>query len=251
MSYTVQELARLAGVSVRTLHFYDEVGLLKPAQLGQNGYRYYAETELLRLQQILLFKELDFPLKDIKTILDSKNFNLKEALLDQKRWIGLKKDRLRRLMQTIDKTLQKLNQQSTMTDDQLYGDLSDEKQAQYLEEARQKWGHTEAFKQSQERVKRMGKEGLAKVLKAAGELTQAIAREMQAGSPAESPQVQALIAQHYDGLRAFYEPTLEMYRGLAQLYIEDARFKANYEKVAPGLAQFMHKSMLIYAAEGM
>ncbi len=133
-----------------------------------------------------------------------------------------------------------------MEDQELYGNFSKAEMEKYTEEARERWGHTEAFKQSQERVKKMGKAGLAKVLKESSELTQAIAAAMKAGLEPKSDTVQPLIARHYEGLRAFYEPNLEMYTGLANMYVDDPRFKANYEKVAPGLAEFMRDGMLYF-----
>jgi DNA-binding transcriptional MerR regulator len=247
MPYTVQQLATLAGVSVRTLHHYDQVGLLKPARVKNNGYRYYEEPELLRLQQILFFKELEFPLEDIMKILTSPSFNMEEALKDQRQLIELKKDRLTRLIKTIDKTIKKINKQTNMEDQELYGNFSKEEMEKYNEEAKEKWGHTEAYKQSTERVKKMGKDGLNKVLAEAGKLTEEIAGAMKAGDLPTSDKVQKLIARHYDGLRAFYEPNLEIYRGLAEMYVADPRFKANYEKVAEGLAEYIRDGMVYYA----
>jgi len=246
MIYTVQKLATIAGVSVRTLHYYDQVGLLKPCSVKANGYRLYGETELLRLQQILFFKELDFPLLEIKRILSSPHFDMRQALRDQRKMIQLKKNRLDRLITTIDRTIKKINKEITMNDNELYGNFSKEEIEKYTEEARKKWGHTDAFKQSQERVKKMGKDGLNKVLKASGELTMKIAETMKAGLNPKSNEVQRLIALHYDGLRAFYEPTFEIYRGLANAYVIDERFKANYENITKGFAQFMHDAMIAY-----
>lgn len=247
MSYTVQQLASLAGVSVRTLHYYDEVGLLNPNRIARNGYRYYEEPELLRLQQILFFRELDFNLEQIRQIFSSPNFDMRAALQDQKNLIKLKRQRLDRLVQTIDKTIKKINKETIMQDEELYGNFSKEEMDKYAEEARQRWGHTQAFKQSQERVQKMGKAGLAKVIKDAGELTLEIAAAMKAGQETKSEEVQKLIARHYEGLRAFYEPNLQMYRGMAKMYVDDPRFKANYENVAVGLAEFMRDGMLYFA----
>lgn len=250
MSYTVQKLATLAGVSIRTLHYYDEIGLLRPAGVKKNGYRYYEEKELLVLQQILFFRELDFPLEDIKRILFSPSFDMSEALRDQRKLIEFKKTRLTKLVQTIDKTLKKINKQTTMKDEELYGNFSKEETERYTEEARQKWGNTEAFKQSEVRVKKMGKEGLKRVLEESGKLTLEIAECMKSGEPAIGEKAQKLIARHYDGLRAFYEPNLEMYRGLAEMYVADDRFKQNYEKVAPGLAEYVREAMTAYCDKG-
>lgn len=133
-----------------------------------------------------------------------------------------------------------------MDDKELYGNFSKEEMERYTDEARERWGDTEAFRQSEERVKKMGKEGLRKVLAESGALTEEIAQSMNEGEDPTGERVQALIARHYEGLRAFYEPDLEIYRGLAEVYIVDDRFKANYENVAPGLAQFMHDAMMYF-----
>lgn len=249
MSYTVQKLATIAGISVRALHYYDQVGLLKPSRVENNGYRYYGAKELLKLQQILFLRELDFTLDEIKRILSSPSFDMRAALHDQKKLIELKKNRLSRLVKTIDKTIKKINKEITMNDKELYGNFSKEEMEKYAEEARQKWGNTDAFKQSQERVRKMGKNGLNKVLEASNKLTVEIAEAMKSGLDPKSEGVQKLIAKHYDDLRAFYEPNLEIYRGLANVYVVDERFKANYENVANGLAQFMHDAMTTYCNE--
>lgn len=134
-----------------------------------------------------------------------------------------------------------------MSDQELYGNFTKTEMDKYAEEAKQKWGHTDAFKQSQERVKKMGKAGLNKILEKSGKLTLEIAAAMAAGQDPKSEGVQKLITRHYDGLRAFYEPNLKMYRGMAKMYVDDPRFKANYENVAEGLAEFMRDGMICFA----
>lgn len=131
-----------------------------------------------------------------------------------------------------------------MNNDELYENLPKVEAEQYAEEARQRWGSTDAYKQSQERVKKMGKEGLKKVLEESGKLTVEIADAMKSGEDPTSLKVRALIARHYEGLRAFYEPNYEMYRGLAEMYVSDIRFKKNYEKVAIGLAEYLRDAMI-------
>lgn len=134
-----------------------------------------------------------------------------------------------------------------MENTKLHGNFTKDEMDKYTEEAKQRWGNTDAFKQSQERVAKMGKAGLQKVLEESGKVTVAIVEEMKKGSDPKSEAVQKLIARHYDGLRAFYEPNLEMYRGLAEMYVADPRFKATYERIAKGLAEFMRDGMLHYA----
>lgn len=246
MPYTIKTLATLAGISVRTLHHYDHVGLLTPSRAKKNGYRYYQEDDLLILQQILFFRELELPLEDIKHILTSPSFDMRAALRDQRVLLEQKKHRLSKLVNTIDKTLKKLNRTIHMDDTELYGSFSKEELEKYTEEARERWGTTDAFKHSQARVKKMGKAGLAKLAKASDELNAHIAEAMKAGLDPKSETVQQLIAKHYDGLRAFYEPSFELYRGLASMYLADERFTAHYEHIAKGLARFMHDGMIAY-----
>ncbi len=243
-SYTVNQLAKLAGVSVRTLHYYDQIGLLKPSFTKANGYRFYGEKELLRLQQILFFRELEFSLEDVKDIVDAPGFDIVLALKDHKKLLAIKVKRLTGLLTTIDNTIDKIKKNIPMDDKDLYGSFSKEEMEKYQAEAKERWGQTEAWRQSEERTKKMGKEGLKKVLEESGKLTLEIASHM--GEDPKSEVVQGLIVKHYDGLRAFYEPNVEIYRGLATMYVDDPRFKANYEKVKVGLAEFMRDAMMHY-----
>ena len=140
MAYTIKQLADLAGVSVRTLHYYDEIGLLAPGAYGENGYRYYDADALLRLQQILFFRELDFRLDEIKAILDRPDFDVRRALETHRVALEEKSARLKQLIETVDKTISRLKGESKMSDQELFGGFDEEKQAQYTEEARKRWG---------------------------------------------------------------------------------------------------------------
>lgn len=243
-AYTVNQLGKLAGVSVRTLHYYDEIGLLKPTEVRRNGYRSYGENELLRLQQILFFRELEFPLGDIKRIIDSPGFDAVAALKEHRRSIERKRTRLRSLVDTIDKTLAKLTEKAHMEDSELYDPFKDEEQREYQEEAKKRWGNTDAYRQSVERVGKMTKAQMAELKRGADEFMKVVAAT--AGKGAKSPEMQALIAQHYESLKTFYEPNLEMYRGLAEMYVSDPRFASYYEKYKPGLAKVMREAMIEY-----
>lgn len=244
MSYTIKQLAEMADVSTRTLHYYDEIGLLKPSFVKSNGYRFYFESDLLRLQQILFFRELDFSLKEIIEILSSPNFNISQALYDQRELIELKRKRLARLIKTIDKTINKINNKKYMKDEELYVGLDKGEAEAYAKEAKARWGNTEAYKESQKRVKAMTKDDMARIQKESDDLMKEIVLKMSCG--AESREVQMLIDRHYNNLRNFYEPNLEIYQGLAEMYVADERFTAYFEKYAVGLAKFMKEAMLFY-----
>lgn len=248
MPYTVNQLAKLASISVRTLHHYDQVGLLKPASLRKNGYREYGETELLKLQQILFFRELDFPLEDIKRIMSSPSFDARQALLDHRNMIELKKKRLTGLIKAIDKTLIHLEKNKPMDEQDLketYDTFGEDTVKKYAEEVKQRWGHTDAYKQSMERYSKMTKADMEKYKKDADVFMKAVAEVADQGVTSDA--MQEKIAQHFDALRTWYEPNFEMYRGLAKMYVEDPRFEAYYEKYKPGLAKTFSEAMLHYA----
>lgn len=244
MAYTIHELAELAEISVRTLHYYDEIGLLKPSYVERNGYRRYEHKELLKLQQILFFKELEFPLDQIKTMISSPSFDHKEALRDHRKLIHLKRTRLDNLIKTIDKTLKSMNNKKKIKDEELYDAFKDEDVKQYQEEVKERWGNSEAYKQSMAKVSKMTKAEMNKLKEDGKKHTQKIADNMHKGHT--HPDVQVLIAESHAGVNFFYECSTEMYRNLGQMYVDDARFGAYYEKFAPGLAVFMRDAIAHY-----
>ncbi|MBP9762335.1 MerR family transcriptional regulator [Patescibacteria group bacterium] len=245
MPYTVNKLAKLAGISVRTLHYYDEVGLLKPSTIQKNGYRVYEERELLLLQQILFFRELDFSVEDIKRIMSAQTFDMRRALRDQRALIELKRKRLSGLMKTIDLTLQKLEQAKPMNDQdmqELYDTFGEETIKQYADEVKGRWGNTEAYKQSMERAAKMTKADYEKYKQDSDIFMKKVATTMDKG--ATSPEFQVLIAEHFKSLSTWYEPNYEMYRGLAKMYVDDPRFTAYYENYRVGLAKVFSQGMV-------
>jgi len=157
MTYSVQDLATIAGVTVRTLHHYDEIKLLSPER-QKNGYRSYGEPELLRLQQILFFRELDVPLEEIATILARPDFDMSKALTQHRAEIEKRKTRLSGLITTIDRTLEKIAGTKEMDDDALFDAFWEKHEKEYAPEAEQRWGHTDAYKQSKERTKHLTKD---------------------------------------------------------------------------------------------
>ncbi len=244
-AYTVHQLAEMAGVSVRTLHHYDQIELLKPSSRTDRGYRQYAEADLLRLQQILFYKELDFPLREIQRALDEPGFDPVEALAAHRRELERRAERLERLMSTIDKTILKLTEETmTLTDDELYEGFSKEEREAYPREARERYGE-EAVRQSEERARKMTREQWQMQKKEGEEVPRLLAACMDK-DPGD-PEVQKLIARHCAMIAMFFDVTPEIYRGLGQMYVEDPRFRAHYEKFGPGLADFMKPAMEYYA----
>ena len=252
-TYTVSQLAKMAGVTIRTLHHYDQIGLLTPAGRTEPGsgrsvgYRLYGEAELLRLQQILFFKELDMPLDQIREILDDPGFDTAAALEHHRGMLQGRMERLARLLNTIDRTLNRLTEDDmTLTDEELYEGFSTEQIERYKREAREIYDPA-LVEESERRVKGMSREQWKVVQAEGGEVTTAIA-DLMDREPGDA-EVQALVARHHAWIENFYPCPAEIYRGLAQLYVEHPEFRAFYEKVRPGLAEFLSAAMKVYADE--
>ena len=251
MEYGVKQLAKLAGISVRTLHYYDEIGLLHPLFIKKNGYRVYGEKELLKLQQILFFRELEFSLEKIKTIMESKNFNSIAALVDQQKLLEIKKKRVEELIITIKKTIDSMKGGGNMTQDDSFSVFNDPTYQKYKDEVEQKWGNTSAYKQSMERVGKMSKADLEKIKQEGEAISQKIVYLMRNGFTYDSLEVQKQVDKFYKHLHHFYDPNYEMFKGLGQLYVDDPRFSAIYEKRAKGFAAFMRDAMVLYAEKNL
>lgn len=246
-NYGVKALAQLSGVSVRTLHYYDKIGLLKPLNRTNAGYRYYGEQELLRLQQILFYKELGFSLKEIKAVLDDPNFDLVTALENHKRTLNKQKKRLAELLSTIDDTIKHLKNNTIMKDPKdLYKGLSKEMGTTIRKAAMDKWGKT-TIEQSEKDLLKIGKAGFES-LKVELEMVVDALFAVRQEDP-KSEEVQLLISQHYQIIRQFWgtsvakEKQLTVYGNLGQLYVDDERYVARNGKAQPEFALFMKKAM--------
>jgi len=248
-TYGVQQLAEMAGVTVRTLHHYDAIRLLTPAARTPAGYRLYGEGDLLRLQQILFFRELGFSLERIRAILDDPAFDEVRALKDHRRLLREEMGRLERLLHTIDRTISRITEGTmALTDDELYEGFSREQAERYRREAREQYG-TEVVEESERRAKQMSKAEWNAVKDEGDAVTRGLA-DLADRDPAD-PDVQALIARHYAWVATFWTPNAASYAGLGQLYTDNPEFRANYDKVRPGLADFMRAAMEIYSARNL
>jgi MerR family transcriptional regulator, thiopeptide resistance regulator len=243
--YTVKQLSDLAGISPRTLHYYDEIGLLKPATHGDNGYRYYGEDCLPRLQQILFFKELDFSLEEIQAIMAQPDFDVVHALQVHRQALLERVERLNRLIQTIDKTTLHLKGQKTMKKKEYFEGFSEEKQKEYEKEIRQKYGEkafegvTDWNSYSPEQKKRIIAESAA--------IYDDIVAVM--GKGYASPEVQQIIARWHQHLRYFYEPSTERLLGLGQMYTEHPEFVAKFRALHPDLPEFLNQAIQYYCRD--
>jgi DNA-binding transcriptional MerR regulator len=241
--FTVKQLSKLAGVTPRTLHHYDAIGLLKPSRIGDNGYRYYGEEALLRLQQILFYRELDLPLEDIRGILGRHDFDVMGALYSHKQALQERVSRLNRLIQTVDKTLFYLKGKQTMNEKILFEGFSDEEQEQYAREAEKMYG-AESVRASMKKWKAYPEAEKKRILAEAGAIYRELITSMPEG--AASQEVQAAIGRWRRNIEYFWTPNDEQLLGLAAGYNDDPRFKATFDKMHPQLAGFMLEAVKVY-----
>lgn len=249
-NYSVKELARIAGVSVRTLHLYDQSGLLKPAFRTDAGYRQYGEQELLRLQQILFYKELDLTLKEIAAILDDPEFDLQTALKGHKAVLLARRNRLNVLLQTIDKTIAHLNHETMTAFEELYEGLPKDQVAAWRNEAITRWGE-DAVKRSEKALHELSVTDLEHLKQEQATIMNQL--KALSGADPQSEAVQEQIARHYANIRSFWgvkDPTdlkADTYRGLAELYVTDDRYITDGGQPDPGFARFMREAMCYFA----
>lgn len=235
----VKEVADLVGISVRTLHHYDEIGLLTPDETTEAGYRVYSEENLETLQQILFFKELGFPLKKIREIIDSPSFDRKEALEMQHKMLLEKKSRLEKMIGTIEKTIQHLKGEIEMTNQEKFEGF-DFSQNPYEQEAREKWGD-KAVDEANEKAKNMTASHQEKFNDIFRNLS-----SIRHLSP-DSKEAQEVIDEWYQFLNKMGNYSLDAFKGLGQMYVDDERFTKNIDQFGEGLAKFMRDAMAVYA----
>lgn len=245
MVYPVKKLADLAGVSVRTLHYYDELGLLKPESRNAQGYRYYDEEAVVRLQQIMFFRELGFGLDEIKGILTRPDFDVLEALQSHRTLLRTEAERIDKLLATVDKTIKKLGGKLKMEIKDYYQGFSDEQIEKYRQEVRQRWGE-KTLQQSDERVIKMGKKKFAEIQAEVGKIFQTISDNMSKGYDSEV--VQEQVAKWRRWLENFHHYSDEALLGLGRFYSENPDFAAFFRKYHPDLPEFLTRAIEYYCA---
>jgi len=246
INYTIGELASLAGVSVRTLRYYDQIDLLKPSWRDDSDYRRYSFKDLLHLQQILFFREMDLSLNKIKVIINDPEINLLELLHQHHENLENEIKRLQKLQMTIGKTIQKLQEEDKMplTDADLYAGFSKEKIDRYHQEVRETYD-PEIVQHVDNKVRNMSKDQWQLVQQECGIIAQGLA-ELIDHDPKES-EVQVWIKRQHAWIENFFSAPAEVFRGLGKLYATHDEFHAFYDQFKPGLADFMHQAMDHYA----
>lgn len=255
MSYTVKKISELSGVTVRTLHYYEEAGLLKPAYYGSNGYRYYEEKELLRLQQILFFRELGFSIKQISKVLGKSDFDQLSALYSHKRALVREGERVERLIETIDKTIKHLQGQKKMKEEEMYnGFITKEKQAEYLAYLKNRLGENHpSFAECEKNTKKMAPINMEAARKEADATFKELMRLKEKQVSPQSREVQSIVLKLYNWVKQFWTPDKESFPALGQMYteLEWKKFFGQYDPDHPKLAMYLFEGMKFFAEKNL
>jgi MerR family transcriptional regulator, thiopeptide resistance regulator len=239
---TVSEVSDLVGVSVRTLHHYDEIGLLRPQRRSDAGYRLYAHEDFERLQEILVWRQLGFSLQKIGALLDDPSHDRVAALRRQRALVERELERLGATAVALDAALTAAELGIEQQETTMFRDFDP---AQYEDEARERWGDTEAYRESARRTARYGDAEWAEIQGEAEQLVADFASLMRAGEPAGGERARAVAERHRRHIAQwFYPVSLQMHSNLAEMYVADQRFATGYENVAPGLAVYVRDAVV-------
>ncbi|PKQ37804.1 MAG: MerR family transcriptional regulator [Actinobacteria bacterium HGW-Actinobacteria-1] len=245
MAHTVGDVAGIAGISVRTLHHYDTIGLLGPSERSEAGYRLYTDDDLVTLQQVMFFKELGFGLEDIKRLMHDPAFDRREALRLQHRMLADKASQLMKMMDAVEETLDGIEKGTAMAPDDMFEAFGDFDPKQYEAEVEERWGETDAYKESARRTKGYKKEDWARYKAESDQIGRDTAALMDAGVPADDPRAMDLAEQARLQIDTWFYPcSHQMHAGLAEMYLADPRFTATYEKIHEGMAQYWHDAII-------
>jgi MerR family transcriptional regulator, thiopeptide resistance regulator len=248
MSYPVGAVAELAGVTVRTLHHYDRIGLLSPRGRSAGGYRLYGEADLERLQQILFYRELGFSLEEIAAILDDPDADATAHLRRQHALLTERIKRLESMVAAVEHAMEAQRMGISLTPEERFEVFGDFNPDDYAEEVEQRWGDTDAYRESQRRTRSYGKEDWLRIRTEADDTQARVAAAYADGVEPGSTRAMDLAEEHRQHIsRWFYECGYPMHRCLAEMFVADPRFRATYDDVAPGLAQWFHDAILANA----
>ncbi len=242
MKMQIKEFAEFTGVSVRALHYYDEIGLLRPAFVDRaTGYRFYDEKSFLRMQEILFYRELDFSLKSIGEILSSPNYDKSKALTEQKHLLTLKKERLERLISAIDSAVKGENVMKAFDNSEF---------EKYKAETQEKWGNTDAYKQHEEKTSNYSKQKWNTLVEGMDCIMEEFSLCMKNGTAPDSAEAQNLVKTLQNHITEnYYLCTNEILAGLGQMYVADERFRNNIDKHADGTATFICEAIAVYCSK--
>ena len=245
MKLKINEVAKLTGISVRTLHYYDEIDLLHPSEVTEVGYRLYDEESLERLQQVLFFRELSFPLKEIKNILSNPAFDKHKALENHKKLLLLRRNRLNDLIYLVDNTLRG---EINMSFQEFDMSQIEDAQNKYAQEAKERWGSTDAYASSERKTKGYRPEDWARINAESEEIYSGFVANLE--KEPSAPEVQKLVSDWQEYItRNYYDCTKEILAGLGKMYVYDERFTENIDKHGKGLAAFISRAIAYYCKQ--
>jgi MerR family transcriptional regulator, thiopeptide resistance regulator len=248
MSYSVGGLSKLAGVSVRTLHHYDQIGLLTPSQRSAAGYRQYTTADAERLHRILVYRQLGFDLPRIAQILDDPAVDALEHLRQQHSLLTQQVGRLHAMIDAVEAMMSAKKNGYSMTSDEMREVFGAFDPAEHEAEAEQRWGDGDAYRESQRRTRRYGRTEWLEIRDEAGQIGAGLVAAMTQGLPPQSEEAMDLVEQHRQHIsRWFYDCSHDMHRGLGEMYVADPRFAKHYEDQAPGLSAYVRAAVLANA----
>jgi MerR family transcriptional regulator, thiopeptide resistance regulator len=245
----VGEVAALAGVTVRTLHHYDRIGLLSPSERTAAGYRRYTPSDLDRLHRVLVYRELGFPLEEIATLLDDPDADPVAHLRRQLRLLRDRLERTQAMVAAVEKEMEARTMGIRLSPEERFEVFGENDPAQYEAEAEERWGETDAYKESRRRTASYTKDDWLRIKEEGADIERRFAEALRSGAAPDSAQAMDLAEEHRQQIsRNFYDCPPEMHAGLGRMYVEDERFTAHYEQVAPGLAQYVSTAVQANAA---
>ncbi|MFF0227452.1 MerR family transcriptional regulator [Streptomyces sp. NPDC004629] len=249
MSYSVGQVAGFAGVTVRTLHHYDEIGLLVPGGRSQAGHRRYSDADLDRLQRILFYRELGFPLDEVAVLLDDPDADPRAHLRRRHELLTARIERLRRMAEAVEHAMEARRMGINLTPEERFEVFGDKDPEQYAEEAEARWGGTDAYAESQRRAARYTKEDWKRLQAEVDDWSERYGALVDTGAPPAGEPAMDMAEEHRRHIsRWFYECPHGMHRCLGEMYVADERFKAFYDAMRPGLAEHLKEAILANAA---
>ncbi|MCJ1678206.1 MerR family transcriptional regulator [Streptomyces sp. APSN-46.1] len=252
MSYSVGQVARFAGVTVRTLHHYDEIGLLSPSGRSHAGHRRYDDADLDRLQRILFYRELGFPLDEVAVLLNDPDADPKEHLRRQHALLSDRIARLQQMAKAVEHAMEAKRMGINLTPEEKFEVFGDFDPEQYADEAEARWGDTDAYKESARRAASYGKDDWQRIQAEADDIHGRLTALMDSGAAPDSAPAMDLAEEHRGWMsRNHYECGYEMHTCLGEMYVADERFTAFYDAVRPGLAVFLRDAILANAARAV
>ena len=248
-TWTVGQVAERSGVTVRTLHHYDEIGLLRPSRRSASGYRLYTDEDLVRLQHVVVYRRLGFALEEVAVLLDDPEADVAAHLRRQRAAVMSRLDELGELVTAIDRALEAEVSGVQLTPEEQRELFGEDFKEEYQEEARERWGDTEAWRQSQQRTSQYTKADWQAIKAEVDGINARLVEALQAGEPADSPAAMDAAEAHRQHItRWFYDCPAEMHACISEMYVSDPRFTKTYEDMAPGLAQYVRDAVHANAA---